>query len=246
MQPERKQLEILLINYFRECHSDFPKGKIVSSESPDFILKMKTRNRIGIELTRLNPSNAVLPDADGLNQQKLQDQIISTAKSLFEQSSSLKLFVKFLFDDSIPVTDERLLSVTVRTTNAIRKAVQNKKPDDFFYTTLNSNELPKGLENILVINHPAMVMPVWERSNNLGVSGDVMADINKAILKKDEKLFLYHRQSLNLYWLLIITDRLRGTHSYNLNNQILNHVFKSHFQNVYLFDLIKSKVLQLV
>src|SRR5690606_3487223 len=132
MQPERKHLEILLMHYFRECNPEFPKGEIIPSESPDFILKLKTRYRIGIELIRLNPSNALLPDLFSLGQQNLRDYIITTVKFLFERSSSLKLFVKFLFDDSKPVIDERVVSLTVSVVNIISKAVQYIKIEEFF------------------------------------------------------------------------------------------------------------------
>jgi len=89
-------------------------------------------------------------------------------------------------------------------------------------------------------------MAVWERSNNLGVSNNVVDDIRNAIHKKDEKLRLYQKQKLNYYWLLITTDRLRGVKNFNLVNKIMNQKFESRFQHVFLFDLIKSKVFELV
>jgi hypothetical protein len=87
---------------------------------------------------------------------------------------------------------------------------------------------------------------VWERANNLGVSNDVVFDIRYAIHKKDEKLRLYQKQRLNYYWLLITTDRLRAVKNFNLSDKILNHTFKSNFQKVFLFDLIKSEIYQLI
>ncbi len=47
--------EILVMDYFRDFYKDFPKGKLVKSESPDFIVNVNTKKSIGIELTRLNP-----------------------------------------------------------------------------------------------------------------------------------------------------------------------------------------------
>ncbi len=246
MQPEKKQLELLLMHYFRDRNPDFPKGKLMLSESPDFILKLKTKNRIGIELTRLNPINARLPDSNEIEQKKIRERIIESAKSIFSVSSPYKLFAKFLFSDNIPLEEERELAVTARVTNAIRKAVQFKKPNDFFYITIGSETLPAGIESILIVNHPELEVHIWERSNNLGISDDVVGDIREAIHKKDEKLRIYQKQSLNFYWLVIVADRLRGVRNYNLHDRIMNHDFHSRFQQVYLFDLIKSKVFQLV
>ena len=106
--------------------------------------------------------------------------------------------------------------------------------------------MPEGLEALLVVHHPGLQVSVWERSNNLGISEDVVADIREAIHKKDEKLIHYQKQRLNYYWLLITTDRLRGVRNYNLPNKIMNHTFHSRFQHVFLFDLIKSDVFRLV
>lgn len=46
--------ELLIMEQFRVEYADFPKGKLQKSESPDFILKVTTKNSIGIELTKLH------------------------------------------------------------------------------------------------------------------------------------------------------------------------------------------------
>jgi len=45
--------ENIIITSFRDHYPDFPKGKLVRSESPDFILKTNPKHAIGIELTAL-------------------------------------------------------------------------------------------------------------------------------------------------------------------------------------------------
>lgn len=246
MQSVKKQLEILLMNYFRESYPVFPKGKLVPWESPDFIVKLKSRNNLGIELTRLNPVNAREPDEKELRLIQSREQIIESARSLFEGSSTLRLFVKFLFSEHNPVAPERELSVAVQVVNAIRQVTTGKSPTSFFGETIGAETLPSGLEAILIVHHPEMQNGLWERSNNLGVSENVVADIRESIHKKDEKLKLYQKHRLNYYWLIITTDRLRGVKSYNLPDKILNQSFESRFQHVFLFDLIKSDVFQLV
>ncbi len=47
------------MNYFRESFDEFPRGKLVQSESPDFILKMNPKS-FGIELTRLPNSDDII------------------------------------------------------------------------------------------------------------------------------------------------------------------------------------------
>ncbi len=247
MQPDKKQLEILLIHYFRACYEDFPKGQLNPSESPDFIIKMKNRHEIGIELTRLNPASKNIPNQNQLAQIQLREQIIGLSQDLFEKTSPLKLFVKFLFSDSKDISEERQMSIAVQAVNLIRKAVFRKSSDSFFRELIPAEILPEGLDGILIVNHPVMQISAWERANNLGVSNDVVDDIRGSIHKKDEKLLrLYQKQRLNYYWLLITTDRLHGVKSFNLPEKIMNHEFHSEFQHVFLFDLVMASVFQLV
>jgi hypothetical protein len=244
MQPGKKQLEILLINYFRECFTEFPKGSIIPSESPDFIIKLKSRNSLGIELTRLNPCDAKVPDQSVTEQIELRENIIQTAKNIFESSSPLKLFVKFSFSENQPVSAKKELINAAKAADRIRRTTQNIKPGRLFYKIIaDPGNEP---EKILVVSHPALKYSAWERSNNLGISDNINADILASIQKKEEKLRLYQKQRLNYYWLIVTTDLLRG-----LNNQDLAHIagensFNSHFQHIFLFDIIKPKIYQLL
>jgi hypothetical protein len=54
MSIDKDSEEWLVMRYFQEKYTDFPKGKLVKSESPDFVLKLNRKKSIGIELTRLD------------------------------------------------------------------------------------------------------------------------------------------------------------------------------------------------
>ncbi len=245
-QEVKKQLEVLLVNFFRECYKDFPKGNITPTESPDFVVKMKGANTLGIELTRLNPANALPNSAEIKEEIEFRDGLIDEMKELFESGSDMKLFAKFLFSEKTAITPQRELAVKARTVSLIRESIKSRNKDSFFFQTLNKTVLPEGLKQVLFVHHPTLESSVWERSNNLGVSNDVVDDIRRAIHKKDEKMRLYKKQHLDAYWLLITTDRLRGIKSFNLVNKVLNEHFESRFQHVFLFDLIRGKAFVLV
>lgn len=54
----RKKLEERkYLNYFLQAYTDFPKGKIIAAESPDFIISLNYKRKLGIELTRLTQPN---------------------------------------------------------------------------------------------------------------------------------------------------------------------------------------------
>lgn len=245
-QNSKKELEILIMQYFISVFKDFPRGKIEPSESPDFIIKLSTRNKLGIELTRLNPVSIKNDNPVDINNSKITAEIADLANELFCQKSAFKLFVKILFSKNSIIDEARKIQVAVLLSNSVREAVEKWNSDTFFSITISGEKLPAEIEKILVINHPVMTTSIWERANNLGVSNNVVADINHAIQKKDEKLRIYHRKKLNLYWLLITTDRFHGLKNFNLPQQIDNRKFNSRFQRVYLFDLLKSKIYQIV
>lgn len=246
MQANKKQVEVLLMNYFRSCYTEFPKGKLVPTESPDFQVKMKNAHVLGIELTRLNPANAFPVSSNEKELIDFRERLIEGIKQQFERSCGIKLFVKFLFSEKNKITPEKELVLIIKTALLIKEAVLAKNEKHFFKVVVPQQKLPVAFDGISIIYHPGLEIPVWERSNNLGVSNNVVDDIHKAIHKKDEKLRLYQKQRLNYYWLLITTDRLRGIKGYNLSNKIKHVNFRSRFQHVFLFDLIKSKIHELV
>ncbi len=246
MQEVKKQLEVLLVNYFRDCYPDFPKGKIVASESPDFVVKMKNRHKLGIELTRLNPANAVAKTVEVQALIDFREELVEDMKELFEAGSDAKLFVKFMFSEKHLITPERELMVRSKTVAGIKSVLADKSEEAFFHKILTNSDLPEGLELVMIAHHPELKESVWERSNNLGISNNVVDDIRLAIAKKDEKLRIYQKQQLQQYWLLITTDCLRADKNINLLNKIRNEEFESRFQQVFVLDLMRARVFPLV
>lgn len=48
----KKAHEQNVIDSFIGCYPGFPKGKLIKAESPDFILQLSRRNKIGLEISR--------------------------------------------------------------------------------------------------------------------------------------------------------------------------------------------------
>lgn len=57
-QLDQHKEEKKVFEAFRMTFSDFPKGKILKSESPDFILKKSIKYAFGVELTRVILENS--------------------------------------------------------------------------------------------------------------------------------------------------------------------------------------------
>ncbi|MDD5509094.1 MAG: hypothetical protein PHD25_12350 [Bacteroidales bacterium] len=77
----KTEQEWLVMRYFRENDPDFPKGRLVKSESPDFKLWIAPGRFIGIELTRIRPPSYPDPVPGFLDFRYAWQQFISTLES---------------------------------------------------------------------------------------------------------------------------------------------------------------------
>lgn len=239
---QKKKLEWLLVDYFKEVYTDFPKGRLTENESPDFLLTVNNKFTIGIELTRLYPESGKAFSQNEQEQVGTRIQLIDTARNYFEKKSTLKCFVKFLFSSDINPEPERVLSRSVKISGIISEGVKGFNPDSFNMAAIIKG-LPPGIEVILVLYRPGMEYSVWEPANNLGISANLLDDIKFSIRKKDDKLKLYRKQQLNEYWLLITTDKLRQKKAVNVDNLMLNVEFESQFKKVFIMELVTGNVL---
>lgn len=80
--------EQVIFDRFRQAYTDFPKGKLIKSESPDFLLKISPRKTIGIELTALpRPSYE-------LDIHLLQDFLKDIQNAIIKKEDKLALYRK--------------------------------------------------------------------------------------------------------------------------------------------------------
>ena len=60
-QHDKYIREKQVLEAFRTKYSDFPSGKIIKSESPDFIIRTSKKRSVGIELTQITSENLSAP-----------------------------------------------------------------------------------------------------------------------------------------------------------------------------------------
>jgi hypothetical protein len=242
-QNIKKQLEILIIDYFRSAYTDFPKGKLKASESPDFVLDISPKNKIGIELTRLYFDDFYT----GKNElsDEVRKEIVISARELFELSSSLKLFVKVSFSKERNVILEKQLALPVIVANAVKETVKTQKAGSFFSIRQTTN-LPDEIDGIFMATHPVLTESVWEVADFSKKNYETVLKIRQLIAKKEEKLQLYQKKRLNQYWLIITTDRLNNKQKETFHHLIFNTGNSHQFQKIFLFDLLKAQIIQIL
>lgn len=117
-QPIKKKAEQELIRQFKSIYSDFPKGKIVSSESPDFILKITRKKAIGIELIQL-----FSPKGKTAKEEFTRENFIKNLKhALAKKEEKLRLYQKNILGNYwLLISTESLRSASFNIHNLIEK-----------------------------------------------------------------------------------------------------------------------------
>ena len=129
-QVEKKKQERALLDQFKLAYSDFPKGKIFASESPDFILKPNRKRTIGIELIQLFSK---------------ENLIESIQAAIEKKEEKLRLYQKKILENYwLIITTESLHSFKFNIQNLIDKHEFESKYDSVFLF----DELGKKIYNL--------------------------------------------------------------------------------------------------
>ncbi len=125
------------------------------------------------------------------------------------------------------------------------RLIKTESPD---FTLHNTAKISTGIE--LTKLHG----PDYEKPDFHSFKGDSVylhpeisyENIAFTIHAKEEKLPLYRKKRLTLIWLIITADMTDSPVSYNFSNKLDNWHFESEFHRVFLFELAKRKVFELV
>lgn len=242
----KKDVEKWILQSFQENCDDFPKGSVRSFESPDFIIQVKPKKRFGLELTSLYPDweQQISNPQEGVRR-RLAEKVVDMAGELLEGKGVIPLYIKVAFE--LSMLDESGEMITaVRLANAIYDSTKNQNAGSSFSLQLNRDGLPASVKHVLLIHHPGMNQTVWAQASQFVHFEDIIEAIQEALLAKEEKLKLYRTRNLNAYWLLLVVDLLEGDKKINVFNRLYRTTFESSFNRVYLFELLKGRVIRLV
>lgn len=124
----------------------------------------------------------------------------------------------------------------------------NQKEEEKFVISLfrkNWEGFPKG--KLSPSESPDFILKINPKKSigieltRLQESENLVEALVDSIDKKEKKLILYQGQGFVKLWLVIYSDDLLKTHSYNFSNKISTLSFQSSFDKVFLFDLFEAK-----
>lgn len=235
MNPKIKsQEEWLVMRSFRESFTDFPKGKLTKSESPDFVLKINTHKSIGIELSRIYKDHV-----SGTSESTLKS-IVQRARELYFEHFKTPIFAWIYFNEKFnnPVNPELYAT---KIAIAVIDAVSEQKTKSSAKIHIESDLLPDGINRILIHAHQSITTSFWDCRTELTISDLFEPAVTKLVGRKDEKLSLYQKQIHDFYWLIIYADYIQKPTSTNFEKVIEQLQLKTAFHKVFLYNLFEEK-----
>lgn len=122
----KKKAERRLLNSFREAYKGFPKGKIIESESPDFIIKPNRKRTIGIELIQIFPTI----DKNEITRKNFQEAI---ENAILKKEEKLKRYQKKILEAYwLVITIERKIPAKFNIPKILERLRIESKFDQIF------------------------------------------------------------------------------------------------------------------
>ena len=225
----RSLKEFLYIELLRELDPEWPKGKLIKSESPDFILKMGRKRSVGIEFTDLT-----VPDTAHRESTKRIGEIL---KETMGKHFFLQIF--FRYEDIQPgLAAEREAALMLG--DRIRQLRNNSETTVVIY-----DGLPESLSMIFMAVIPGLDRSVIESKLSMDVRKISPEMLRSAIQLKEEKIGLYNRRWADRLWLVLTVNGLITPASYNLREKVDQWKISSSFDRTVLFDIAGKKVIEI-
>ncbi len=203
---EKYSDELNNIELFRYLYDDFPSGKLIRTESPDFIVKDGPGNSLGIEITHVMDryhAEKVSSDSPGNLTKKL---LLLHCRDIFEYYSDLKINVALYFREDAVLKPGRIVPSAGIIAKTILSRTEGKRPGEAFHMHFIISGLRELLDSVTIFRFPGISESAWEDAGVFVTPGIGAEMIRKTVIHKEEKLRLYQQKKLRYYWLLLIVD----------------------------------------
>ncbi len=237
----KKQEERQFLNHCMQACNEFPSGKIIRGESPDFIIKPKTKESIGVELTKL-----ILPTSGfRSNTKDLKSLVFDQVRSIVLNNNNSNVSLHLRFSPDFEKLKPKRAYYTNVLSDITLTRIKQFNTESSFKHIINHSELPNGIDSAIILQHTDDTEPVWSFCYEKIKQKELIDNIELSISKKGAKLKIYRQKACNSFYLLLTTNCLKYSVSFNLDNLLSKMEFHSDFDRIFLFDYFGEKVYSL-
>jgi len=236
----QKDRERLQLERFRVNSSEFPLVNIIEGERPDVLIERSPGRAVGIELTELyrsTPAKQVPRQAI----ESLKKQAVQHAQSIYERARGPALYVYVRFGRRGDWRKSRVLSIAQQ----LAKIVSDHPLDMDHHIELNAwhferGYFPEQIDTVAILRPSNITDALWASPDGDAIPQLLPSDVQNRI---DEKPSVkdYRQRATEEIW-LVITYGFSVSSWFQRSDEALNHVYKSTFDRLFLFDTFREVI----
>jgi hypothetical protein len=238
LQAAKKADERRFVEILTEKLDAFPPGKLIDSESPDFLVATP-EGVIGIEVTKIH-------HADECRQHESECRsLVDAACRLYESESTIPLEVKVHFG--------RCTQFNKRNRGKFARILANlvltniPQPDswiDLENNWENPGFFPYEIVGLSIIRLSAFRRNFWSVPSAGFFQEDFAPKIEAIITTKEHAISTYETDCTRR-WLLIVAEGNSASTFFDPSTKTLQHSYSSSFDRIFLVEAFRRKVWEL-
>ena len=235
MQAAKKDKERRFVEIFAEKLGPFPPGKLIDSESPDFLVATP-EGVIGIEVTKIHHAN------ERRQQESECRSLVDAACRLYESESTIPLEVKVHFGGSTQFNKRNRDKFARILANLI---LTNMPQPDSGIILENSWENPSlftyEIAGLSIIRLSAFRRNFWSVPSAGFFQEDFAPKIEAIIATKEHAISTYRTDCI-ARWLLIAAEGNSASTFFDPSTKTLQHSYRSSFDRIFFLEPFRQKV----
>lgn len=243
MVDNKKVRERQFLDEFSSNYPEFPAGKIIDSESPDFLIEQSTKH-IGIEIVDFIRGQNKGESTDRRNE-VLWQKIADEARKKFEAKFDTPLSVHFFWNNRYILRQSEISQLADCAVSLIERRIPEKLFESvrIGYEELDNSFLEKVCHSIKILRVRNEKQSLWSFISS-GWTEVQTNEIQYLLDSKNEKVSDY-LQSCDTVWLIIVADGRYISSNIDITSASISHVYKSSFEKVFVYDRISKRVFPL-
>ncbi len=238
LQAAKKAEERRFVEILAEKLDAFPPGKLIDSESPDFLVA-GPEGVIGIEVTKIH-------HADERRQQESEFRsLVDAACRLYESENAIPLEVKVHFGGNTQFNKRNRDKFARILANLVLTNIP--QPDSWIPLENNWENpgfFPYEILGLSIIRLSAFRRNFWSVPS-AGFFQEEFAPKIEAIITTKEHAISTYRTDCTGRWLLVVAEGNSASTFFDPSTKTLQHSYSSSFDRIFLVEAFRRKVWEL-
>lgn len=242
VEDRQKEIERQHLHSFQCLCSDFPAGKLIECETPDFLVMMDSGRKIGIEHTQVFKKDGMdetAEQADEATKEFIKTAAKKHAEALGLPPAHVTLFFNPQHLRQTVGSKRRFFTKAERQTIAenIAEFVGNHMPDEGCSVELAWRPgQPRQVDLIHINRVYPVARPGWRWLEFNAIQYDAIERLQTAITRKSDRYEACLR-NCDGCWLLVVAHSFLSSGTIHPDETSRAHIYNSPFKRTYFLDV---------